>query len=395
MMKCFDTYYSRFNVAEAHIPYHPDNDLHSIVVIPCFNEPDITIPLNALTQCAPTQFPVEIIVVVNSPENAPDNILKQNLETLLQIEQFAKTNTRNDIKIYSIHAPNLPRKHAGVGFARKIGMDEAVRRFGSIERKDGVIINFDADCTCNAQYLSAIESYFINNPKKEGASISFEHPKEGLPPETASAIAKYELYIRYFVEAQRYAGFPYAYHTVGSAFAVRAEAYAAVGGMNRRQAGEDFYFLQKIIPRMHYGEINDAVVYPSPRYSNRVPFGTGVSVEKICAQNGEYKVYNPAAFEILRRFFSTATAIRQGKMPDIDPILDDFLKLNDFYSHTQEMVDNSTSERTFMQRFFTWFDAFRMIKFLNYAHEEKMEKNEVEEAVKRLRNLTPSSATVQ
>ena len=394
-MKCFDTYYSRFNVAEAYIKEPPNNDVHCIVVIPCFNEPDIATSLRSLLACSPTLFPVEIIVVVNSPENAADNIIARNLDTLATIEEIKHANHRNDIKIFAVYCPNLPKKHAGVGFARKIGMDEAVRRFDSIERKDGVIINFDADCTCNAQYLSAIESYFINNPKKEGASISFEHPKEELPPETASAIAKYELYIRYFVEAQRYAGFPYAYHTVGSAFAVRAEAYAAVGGMNRRQAGEDFYFLQKIIPRMHYGEINDAVVYPSPRYSNRVPFGTGVSVEKICAQNGEYKVYNPASFEILRRFFSTATAIRQGKMPDIDPILDDFLKLNDCYSHTQEMVDTSTSERTFMQRFFTWFDAFRMIKFLNYAHEEKMEKNEVEEAVKRLRSLTPSSATVQ
>ena len=106
-------------------------------------------------------------------------------------------------------------------------------------------------------------------------------------------------------------------------------------------------------------------------------------------------MYNPAAFEILRRFFATATSIRQGQMPDIDPILDDFLKSNDFYIHTQEMVDNSTSERTFMQRFFTWFDAFRMIKFLNYVHEEKMEKVEVEMAVKRLRSLTPSSAALQ
>jgi len=42
------------------------------------------------------------------------------------------------------------------------------------------------------------------------------------------------------------AGSPYAYHTIGSAFACRAEAYIAAGGMNRRHAAEDFYFLQQL-----------------------------------------------------------------------------------------------------------------------------------------------------
>jgi hypothetical protein len=41
--------------------------------------------------------------------------------------------------------------------------------------------------------------------------------------------------------------FSYAYHTVGSAMAVKAYQYVKVGGMNRRQAGEDFYFIQKLV----------------------------------------------------------------------------------------------------------------------------------------------------
>ena len=381
-MKCFDTYYSRFNVAKAYIKEPPNNDVHCIVVIPCFNEPDIATSLRSLLACSPTLFPVEIIVVVNSPENAADNIIARNLDTLATIEEIKHANHRNDIKIFAVYCPNLPKKHAGVGFARKIGMDEAVRRFDQIERADGIIINFDADSTCNTQYLSTIENYFIKNPKIEAASIYFEHPLQGAdyPPEIYSAIAKYELYLRYFVAAQRYAGFPYAFHTIGSAFAIKADTYAAAGGMNRRKAGEDFYFLQKIIPRGRYGEIFSAHVYPSPRESMRVPFGTGASITKMCATTNEYVVYNPEAFEILKRFFATADALRIGGDADTDYRLKDFLTINNFYQEIDGMVSNSASQRTFLQRFFAWFDAFRLLKFLNFVHEKYIHKIPVEDA---------------
>ena len=61
------------------------------------------------------------------------------------------------------------------------------------------------------------------------------------------AIMKYELYLRYYRLALEYTGHPHAYHCIGSAFAVRTLDYVAQGGMNKRQAGEDFYFLQKLI----------------------------------------------------------------------------------------------------------------------------------------------------
>ena len=87
------------------------------------------------------------------------------------------------------------------------------------------------------------------NPRSPGCSIYFEHPLHGpLEPKVYEAIAAYELHLRYYVQALRYAAFPYAHHTIGSSMAVRADAYAKQGGMNKRQAGEDFYFLHKIIP---------------------------------------------------------------------------------------------------------------------------------------------------
>ena len=42
-------------------------------------------------------------------------------------------------------------------------MDEAVRRFIRIGNNQGVIINFDADCTCSRNYLQIIEMVFNEN----------------------------------------------------------------------------------------------------------------------------------------------------------------------------------------------------------------------------------------
>lgn len=58
----------------------------------------------------------------------------------------------------------MPAKKAGVGLARKIGMDEAAFRLNSINQ-DGVILCFDADSQCQPNYLKEIESHFLNNPK--------------------------------------------------------------------------------------------------------------------------------------------------------------------------------------------------------------------------------------
>jgi len=49
------------------------------------------------------------------------------------------------------------------------------------------------------------------------------------------------------------------------------DSYIAVRGMNRREAGEDFYFLNKLAKLGDIGQIHATTVYPSARPSRRVP----------------------------------------------------------------------------------------------------------------------------
>jgi hypothetical protein len=72
--------------------------------------------------------------------------------------------------------------------------------------------------------------------------------------------------MRYFVRGLSYAGFPYVHHTVGSAIAIKTSAYVRAGGMNSGAAGEDFYFIQKLLPAGYFFNLTSTTVYPSRGY---------------------------------------------------------------------------------------------------------------------------------
>lgn len=115
---------------------------------------------------------------------------------------------------------------------------------------------------------------------------------------------KYELYLRYYRLALEYTGHPHAYHCIGSAFAVRTLDYVAQGGMNKRQAGEDFYFLQKLIATGRYATLQSTQVYPSPRFSGRTPFGTGQAVPADRSGVRTFSGISPTGFSGFKMFFS-------------------------------------------------------------------------------------------
>lgn len=347
------------------------------VVIPCYNEPWLTDSLQSLWDCSWPSVPVEVIVVVNSPENSPQEIVTRNLDTLKEANQWIAAHQDDRFRFHLIHKPDFPEKFAGVGLARKTGMDEAVYRLNKAGSPKGIIACFDADATCQPNYLTGIEKHFKKFPKTPGASVYFEHPLSGSAFETSiyTGICLYELHLRYLNQALRYSGHPHAFHTVGSSMAVRADAYVKQGGMNKRQAGEDFYFLQKFIALGNFTEINTSTVYPSPRESSRVPFGTGASMLKWKTEN-TMLTYSLKAYDDIREFirlspefFSVSQENVAPLLSSLPPILRDFLTANEFTKELESVRNNSASAETFRDRFFRWFNAFRVIKYLNYSHE--------------------------
>ena len=363
------------------ISIHPSTTI--IVVIPCYNEPNLVKSLQSLYDCEPTQTNVEVITVINSSEADSKEVLEQNQYSLNEALAWSSNHQRANIHFSFIEATGLPKKDAGVGLARKIGMDEAYNRLASTGKTDGIIVCYDADATCAKNYLSAIETHFNQHPKSVGCSIYYEHPIEGneFPQRIYDGIIQYELHLRYYKEALHYVGLPYAFHTVGSSMAVRAAIYHKQGGMNKRKAGEDFYFLQKVIPLGNFTEINTTTVFPSPRISERVPFGTGRAMQQWTNSEDETLfTYNFNSFKELKIFFDTSELLFSNDEIPLPKSVSAFLKENDFESNLKKIRANATNSKHFKELLFKWFNAFKTLKFLHFCRDNFYQNQPIDEA---------------
>jgi hypothetical protein len=174
--------------------------------------------------------------------------------------------------------------------------------------------------------------------------------------------------------------------TIGSAFAVTAEAYVKRGGMNRRQAGEDFYFLQNLAQLGTVGEITATRVFPSARLSNRVPFGTGAAIQKWMAGTEDLtKTYNFKAFSDLKTFFDSKEKLFKideaaylSIISELPESIQQFVLQDNFWNELDDLNKNCSSLKSFQIRFYHKFNAFKVLKFMNFAHEQFYKKADLE-----------------
>ena len=377
-----------------------DSTCQMILVIPCHNEPDLIGTLESLIDCQTPSFQVEVIVVVNQKVGRQASIFgKQNSETIEAFKVWNEKLQNKALKFHLIEALDMPAKHAGVGLARKIGMDEALRRFQSIER-DGTIVCLDADCHVSKNYLTAIAKEFSDSSAGLG-EVHFEHQFElETDPNLKAGIINYELFLHYYVEGLKKAGFPYAIQTIGSCMLVKASTYAKHGGMNKRKAGEDFYFLHKIIPHEEFMEVASATVYPSCRTSDRVPFGTGKAQQDWLDQETKaYLTYDPKIFYELESLFNSVESLFQN---DIDTVISelpeaprDFINHHSFIDKIDLIKSNCKDLAQFQKQFYIWFDGFLCMKFVHFVRDNYYENIPIERAVSDLINIDEANATKQ
>lgn len=367
-LSLIEKYLNRNSFKEILFETSPQKDLQSIIVIPVYNELGIEQCVNSILNAQPPLNPVEIIIIVNSSVQDDEAVIRNNQNSILKLEEIKKSISSESIKLLFENVKELPVKHAGVGLARKIGMDEALRRFHKIRNPYGQIICLDADCNISANYLRSIQNYSGN-----AASVYFEHPFEN------QAIVFYELFLRYYVNALRFAGYPFAFHTIGSSMMCNAISYAKEGGMNRRKAAEDFYFIHKHIPLEGFGEINDCIVYPEARESDRVPFGTGKAIADY--RNDQSRLESIYSFKIfidLKDFFEISKSWNEIKFSEKElrenyhlwpESIKSFIGIDEFLELVEESRINSGSRETFNKRIFQWLNAFKILKLIHHIRD--------------------------
>ncbi len=368
------------------IQSEPDPQCNIRIVIPCYNEPELLNTLESLKKCSLPDTVVEVIILINHAENAPVEIKNFNMATKTEAECWIQENNSSKLIFFAVGPVELRKKWAGVGLARKTGLDEAVLRFNHFNKSGGILVSLDADSLVEPNYLVEIEKYFKLNPKHVGATIKVEHQKAGLSEKQKHGIDLYEKYLHYYKDALQFTGFPHSIFTIGSAFAVKADAYVKRGGMNRRQAGEDFYFLQNLVQLGTVGEINSTRVFPSARLSNRVPFGTGAAIQKWMEGTEDLaKTYNFNAFTDLKTFFDSNErmfgcdeARYLNIISGMPESIRQFILQDNFWNELDDLNRNCSNLKSFQIRFFHKFNAFKVLKFMNFVHEKYYEKADLE-----------------
>ena len=382
----------------------------NVMVIPAFDE-----AADLLRAPPPCGGQVLMILVINQTETASDHVTERNQHLASQIRRrytfkwesrpelknfklylFADSDNDRDILLVDRFSEgrHLPIK-GGVGHARKIGSDLAAWLINNDCIRSRWIHCTDADVQLPETYFHASQS--IGNTKGQYSALVYPYLHAGQsdnsePEGVIHATELYEHSLRYYVAGLKFARSPYAFHTIGSTMAIDASHYAKVRGFPRREAGEDFYLLNKLAKTGKVLELESgtecAPIQIAARRSDRVPFGTGAAVIKIDNLDNpdkDYDFYHPMVFQLLKHWLEALPGIWAEGLPVLsannltyppdesfkgsEHLLVEGLKTIGIEYALAHAFRQSNSQNQFLKQMHTWFDAFRTLKLIHYLRD--------------------------
>lgn len=378
--RAIEQYLSRYAESETQLlDGFPQHCYDHCAVIPCFRETPafaerlLTGPLNDKNML--------VIVVINQSEARPQPL---NQALLTFFSAFAPLWQNGHLRLCrnswaAIHWLVVDRSQSplwvpikqGVGLARKIGCDIAVALSAKGMLISPWLHSTDADAHLPAGYLDLPSSNAPGAPHA-AAVYPFEHIRAEASIKEWQATQLYEQALHYYVAGLRWARSPYAQHTIGSLLAFTVKAYCEVRGFPKRNAGEDFYLLNKLT-KLGPVYTPQARVKLRARLSDRVPFGTGPKVKTITDLKDpatEYCYYSPAVFVQLKRWLDAVPHVWQALQSATPPLgglpmdVQDALSaagIERLWPHLQKQgLTPEACERAIH----TWFDAFQTLKFI-------------------------------
>ena len=406
------------------------------LAIPCYEEGRGI--LHSLATLPPGPLgPVLITVVVNAPRDAAPHVHAANAETLKGfireygtpelLAPFASLypHPAGTILVIDRASQDFLPKRQGVGLARKIGADLLLALTEEHHIRSPWIHCSDADVRFPRDYFeqpsllgeikhSALVYSFQHVPAETGAEAASRkavagRPKASLPfgdPAYRAGLL-YEISLRYYVLGLRFAGSPYAFHSIGSTLAVHANAYAQVRGFPRREAAEDFYLLNKLAKVGQVAPLGGGPLLLSSRTSSRVPFGTGAAIRRLVEPgNSEITAYDPRVFHYLRAWqkalsFALDVDVPPEPLPTLIRRYADEDTLVDFEILVNALAEISAIDRAQAalsgqakgagRRIFEGFDGFQTLKLIHTLRDSGLKKLPLHAALEQA-SFIPSAA---
>ncbi len=376
--KYLDTYGEREIALLAGFP-----DGHSFrhgIVVPAYNESHEFFDRLQTSKLARDTL---LIVIINQSES--DKNIAKNHQLFRRLQSAGNIIWRNDnLSLVRSHPTSIllidhytkykiPAKE-GVGRARKIGCDIAVKLHQKGIIKDPVLYSTDADAHLPENYF---DSQIQLDKNTSALVFDFEHLTDDSV--LGRATRAYEQAIKYYKAGLAWAGSPYAFYTLGSILAINMVRYCQVRGFPKRPGGEDFYLLNKLAKVGPIRFVPQIKIHIDARLSDRVPFGTGPAVKKIMDtwQHGEdYLYYHPDNFVQLKNWLDCQPLLAHALFANTSPmtkITDEALLTAAKTMNFREFIDHAGKQSSdvagYMQQFHNWFDGFRTLKFIHFMQE--------------------------
>jgi hypothetical protein len=318
-----------------------------------------------------------VLLILNRPDRDQDDTANDELRQACHRlgQNPALLNEHTWLYLHDLEQLQGPTPAAqGVGLARKTGCDIAITW-----RQQQAIQSEWIHCTDADAHLPP--DYFQHRPGRDTVALSLPfHHLPGSDTACNRATALYELRLHHYVLGLEHAGSPYAFHTIGSCIAIRAEAYTQVHGFPRRSGAEDFYLLNKLAKLGSVETPAGNCIELLSRPSTRVPFGTGPAVAEIMLADDPKAVplfYHPDCFEALRAVLAAVPALQNHSIEHLDNLLAEAgLREELAASSTVLLRDaglpaaidhcrrHSRERDQFLRHFQQWFDGFRTLKFV-------------------------------
>ena len=416
MSKMLEQYLSRYGEIELNRlePIKPHlTHYQRVVTIPLFDE---SLLVFERLQAIDDKQTVLIIACINVPSPytgqaiAIDNTrallttIWQQYHCLLTSQNlsFGIINDHRHLLIVDRASPGreIP-KHQGVGLARKIIVDLACLLIYEGYVHHPWIYISDADVLFPDDYFSSPENdrhpstshrsnlLSVKNQQEISAYLfAYRHISE--QENESKLMAYYELTLHYYVWGLTFANSPYAFHTLGSTLIIHYMAYAKVRGFPKRNGGEDFYLLNKLAKVGRIIQRRQPYLEIEARFSQRAPFGTGVSLLKLHQMQDpdrDYAYLPLAGFSYLRLFLLGLMQMDHTNCGSTQSFNGFFAQLcQDHQFHPKPLIAaltqinaaprlkqiaaKSASFELFHRQALGWFDAFKTLKFLHILRDD-------------------------
>ena len=247
------------------------------VAIPAMDELS-SLPITLADLSQQTCMPDKVWVCVNQPDfwwhdAEHRHVCEDNQKTI----EFLKDYQGLALEVLDYSSPGCgwQGKKTGVGWARKTLFNKILGH----ARAEDILVSLDADTRVRPGYIESLLRSFGEHPEWPALAVPYYHHLSGVEA-MDRAMLRYELYMRNYAVNMLLTDTPYQYTALGSAIAMRVGDLRKIGGITPYQSGEDFYLLQKFCKMAPVGTVNDELVYPATRISDRVPFGTGPAIRQ-------------------------------------------------------------------------------------------------------------------